>query len=79
MEQVGCLLGPVTHALRLRHHPTPAPANRVLQLAKEFEKGVPADPAILVPRLRDLLIAEFGATPKAAAAASPAAPAGASA
>lgn len=46
-------------------------------LAKEFEKGVPADPAILVPRLRDLLVSEFGATPKAAAAASPAEPAGA--
>ncbi|KAL4420572.1 hypothetical protein ABPG75_010228 [Micractinium tetrahymenae] len=48
-------------------------------LAKEFEKGIPADPAILVPRLRDLLISEFGATPRAAPAASPATPAGASA
>ncbi|PSC71680.1 ferredoxin-nitrite reductase [Micractinium conductrix] len=37
-------------------------------LAKEFQKGVPADPAILVPRLRDLLISEFGAVPKGAAA-----------
>ena len=39
-----------------------------LQLAKEFEKGIPADESILVPRLRELLITEFGATPKAAAA-----------
>lgn len=48
-------------------------------LAKEFEKGVPADPSILVPRLRELLISEFGATPKQQAAEQQPQPAGASA
>jgi len=35
-----------------------------LQLAKEFERGIPVDESILLPRLRELLISEFGATPK---------------
>ena len=33
-------------------------------LAKEFEKGIPADESVLLPRLRALLIEEFGATPR---------------
>ena len=37
---------------------------RAVQLAKEFEKGIPADESVLLPRLRELLISEFGATPK---------------
>ncbi|PRW21087.1 ferredoxin--nitrite reductase [Chlorella sorokiniana] len=37
------------------------------ELAKEFERGIPVDESILLPRLRDLLISEFGATPKQAA------------
>ena len=45
-------------------HPAAYPACPFLQLAKEFEKGIPADESILVPRLRELLISEFGATPK---------------
>lgn len=40
-----------------------------LQLAKEFERGIPVDEAVLLPRLRDLLISEFGATPRRAPAA----------
>jgi ferredoxin-nitrite reductase len=35
------------------------------KLAAEFEKGVPAEAELLVPRLRELLIEEFGATVKA--------------
>ena len=35
------------------------------QLAKEFEKGIPVDESVLLPRLRELLISEFGAAPKA--------------
>lgn len=34
------------------------------KLAAEFEKGVPASAEHLVPKLRELLIDEFGATPK---------------
>lgn len=34
------------------------------KLAKEFEKGVPAQEDILLPKLREILINEFGATPK---------------
>jgi len=34
------------------------------QLAKEFETGIPAQEDILLPKLRDLLISEFGAKPK---------------
>lgn len=33
-------------------------------LASEFEKGVPCDESILLPKLRDLLVDKFGATPK---------------
>ena len=35
------------------------------QLAKEFETGIPVQEDILGPKLRDLLINEFSATPKA--------------
>ena len=35
------------------------------QLASEFEKGVPCDESILLPKLRDLLIEEHGAKLKA--------------
>jgi ferredoxin-nitrite reductase len=35
------------------------------ELAKEFAQGVPAAEEHLVPKLREVLIAEFGATPKA--------------
>ncbi|KAK9807588.1 hypothetical protein WJX72_003483 [[Myrmecia] bisecta] len=35
-------------------------------LAAEFEKGVPCDEETLLPKLRDLLIEKFNATPKAA-------------
>jgi hypothetical protein len=42
----------------------PALLCRAVQLAKEFEKGIPADESVLLPRLRELLISEFGATPK---------------
>lgn len=34
-------------------------------LATEFESKIPADESVLLPRLRDLLIADFGATLKA--------------
>lgn len=34
-------------------------------LAKEFEKGIPCDEGVLVPRLRALLIENFGAKPRA--------------
>lgn len=40
-----------------------------LQLAKEFERGIPVDESVLLPRLRELLISEFGATPRQPAAA----------
>lgn len=43
------------------------------QLAKEFEKGIPVDESILLPRLRELLISEFGATPRQGAGQRPAA------
>lgn len=39
------------------------------QLASEFEKGIPADEESLLPKLQELLIEKFGATPKAAVAA----------
>lgn len=39
------------------------------QLAKEFEAGVPCDEAVLLPKLRALLIEHFGATPREPAAA----------
>jgi hypothetical protein len=50
-----------------------------LQLAKQFEAGLPVEH--LLPRLKELLISEFGATPKgqAEAAAAPAAATGAAA
>ena len=35
------------------------------QLAAEFEKGVACEERILLPKLRDLLIEKYGATPKA--------------
>lgn len=35
------------------------------ELAKEFAQGIPADEQYLLPKLKELLIAEFGATPKA--------------
>jgi ferredoxin-nitrite reductase len=38
------------------------------ELAKEFGQGVPAATEHLVPRLAEVLVAEFGAKPKAAAA-----------
>jgi ferredoxin-nitrite reductase len=37
-------------------------------LAQEFEKGIPCDESVLLPKLRDLLVEHFGATPKPAAA-----------
>eukprot|EP01024_Parvocaulis_polyphysoides_P010156 TRINITY_DN13366_c0_g4_i1.p1 TRINITY_DN13366_c0_g4~~TRINITY_DN13366_c0_g4_i1.p1 ORF type:complete len:585 (-),score=105.05 TRINITY_DN13366_c0_g4_i1:516-2270(-) len=36
------------------------------ELAKEFAVGIPADEQYLVPKLQEILISEFGATPKAA-------------
>lgn len=33
-------------------------------LAEEFDKGVPAADEYLVPKLRDILVEHFGATPK---------------
>lgn len=33
-------------------------------LAKEFEKGVPAADEYLIPKLKEILIENFGATPK---------------
>lgn len=38
-------------------------------LAKEFERGVPCDESVLLPKLRALLVEHFGATPKAVLAA----------
>ncbi len=35
------------------------------QLASEFEKGIACEESVLLPKLRDLLIERFGATPKA--------------
>jgi hypothetical protein len=35
-------------------------------LASEFEKGVPCDESILLPKLRSLLIDQYGARPKVA-------------
>lgn len=50
-------------------HASPASVCFLLsQLAKEFEKGIPCDESVLLPRLRELLISEFGATPKQASA-----------
>ena len=37
-------------------------------LASDFEKGVPCDEAHLLPKLRDILIGQFGATLKPGAA-----------
>jgi ferredoxin-nitrite reductase len=34
-------------------------------LASEFEKGIACEESILLPKLRELLIEKFGATPKA--------------
>lgn len=34
------------------------------QLASEFEKGIPCEESVLLPKLRDLLIERFGATLK---------------
>ena len=34
-------------------------------LATEFENKIPADESVLLPRLRELLISDFGATIKA--------------
>lgn len=34
-------------------------------LATEFESKIPADESVLLPRLRELLISDFGATIKA--------------
>ena len=34
-------------------------------LGEELEKGVPCEESILLPKLKDLLINQFGATPKA--------------
>jgi ferredoxin-nitrite reductase len=34
------------------------------KLATEFEKGVPANPESLVPRLKEIMIEEFGCGPK---------------
>ena len=52
-------------------HPAPPPLASVhpFQLAKEFEAGVPAHDSVLLPKLRQLLISEFGARPRGAAAA----------
>ena len=46
--------------------PQPAPPAAVLQLATELEKGVPVEESILLPKLRELLVNEFGAKPRAA-------------
>ena len=35
-------------------------------LAAEFEKGIPCEESILLPKLRDLLVERYGATPKEA-------------
>lgn len=44
------------------------------ELASELEKGVPADEKYLVPKLRTILIEEFGAVPKATNGSSPVLP-----
>lgn len=36
----------------------------LLQLASEFEKGIPCEESILLPKLKDLLIEHYGAKPK---------------
>ena len=36
-------------------------------LAAEFEKGIPCEESILLPKLRELLIERYGATAKAGA------------
>jgi hypothetical protein len=36
-----------------------------VQLATEFEKGIPCEESILLPKLMELLIEHFGAVPKA--------------
>lgn len=41
------------------------------KLAKEFAKGIPAQEDILFPKLKEILINEFGAQPKATSAALP--------
>lgn len=59
-----------------RPEPPTRPAthlSRPPQLAKEFEKGIPVQEDVLLPRLRQLLISEFGAKPRQPAPA-PAAP-----
>ena len=38
------------------------------ELAKEFAQGIPADEDILIPKLREILISEFGAKPRQAVA-----------
>jgi ferredoxin-nitrite reductase len=35
------------------------------KLATELEKGVPAQQDILVPRLKEILVEQYGCTPKA--------------
>jgi ferredoxin-nitrite reductase len=34
-------------------------------LASEFEKGIACEESVLLPKLRDILMERFGATPKA--------------
>lgn len=43
-------------------------------LASEFEKGIACEESILLPKLRDLLMERFGATPKAGVLTGAAAP-----
>ena len=38
------------------------------KLAEQFEKGIACDETVLLPKLKDLLVEHFGATPKASAA-----------
>ena len=52
--------GPLCRALAMLAHLSVV----WLQLAVDFEKSVPCDESILLPKLRDLLIERFGATPK---------------
>ena len=80
--EVGAALGAAQRGARCPANPScllvgltaspPLPLGPPLQLAKEFERGIPVDESVLLPRLRQLLISEFGATPKAAPAAAPA-------
>lgn len=41
-----------------------AATHLLLQLASEFEKGIPCEESILLPKLKDLLIEHYGAKPK---------------